>query len=60
MQETFVTGMTIMIQFKEEEIYRLIQACSCYQEKTGSDYMFVKFQQLKEKLEAYKAEIETN
>ena len=49
-----------MIQFKEEDIYRLIQACSVYQERTGSEYMWDEYEKLKDKLLSYREEISTD
>ena len=41
------------MRFKAEDIYRLIKACECYQEKTGSEYMWEKYDDLIQKLKVY-------
>jgi hypothetical protein len=44
------------MRFKAEDIYRLIKACECYQDKTGSEYMWEKYDDLKQKLRVYMEE----
>ena len=41
------------MQFKKEEICRLIRACYLYQEETGSEFMWDKYEELIHKLVAY-------
>ena len=41
------------LQFNEGEICQLIRACECYQDRTGSDYMFARYQKLIHKLNNY-------
>jgi hypothetical protein len=38
------------MHFKKEEICRLIRACAYYQDATGSEYMYDKYQELIQKL----------
>ena len=38
------------MHFKKEEICRLIRACAYYQDATGSEYMYDKYQELIKKL----------
>ena len=41
------------MRFKADDIYKLIKACECYQEKTGSEYMWEQYDDLKQKLQVY-------
>ena len=41
------------MRFKADDIYKLIKACECYQEKTGSEYMWEQYDDLINKLNAY-------
>jgi|TARA_R110002012_G_scaffold29959_1_gene91641 hypothetical protein len=49
-----------MIQFKEDDIHQLIQACNSYQKETGSEFMWDEYEKLKFKLKAYQKEITTD
>lgn len=46
------------MQFNEKDIHRLIEACSTYQERTGSEYMWDQYEHLKHKLHNYETEHE--
>ena len=41
------------MRFKTDDIYRLIKACELYQERTGSEYMWEQYDDLKQKLQVY-------
>ena len=41
------------MQFNEGEICQLIRACECYQDRTGSEYMFDRYAKLIHKLNNY-------
>ena len=41
------------MQFTEGEVCRLITACKCYQEQTGSEYMYDEYERLIHKLNNY-------
>ena len=43
-------------QLNEHDVCRLIDACECYQERTGSEYMYDVYEQLKHKLNNYSDE----
>ena len=43
-------------QLHEDDICRLITACESYQEKTGSEYMWDVYEELKHKLNNYSEE----
>ena len=43
-------------QLTENDICRLITACQCYQEKTGSEYMWDEYEKLVHKLNNYSEE----
>ena len=46
-----------MIQFNEDEIARLLRGVRCYQDKTGSEYLFDEYEKLANKLQNYQDEI---
>lgn len=41
------------MRFKEEDIHRLITACECYKQQTGSEYMWEQYDDLQQKLKVY-------
>ena len=45
-----------MMKFNSDDITRLIRACKNYQDETGSEYMWEKYEKLIEKLEYYEEE----
>lgn len=44
------------MRFNQTDIYRLIQGCECYKDKTGSEFMWEQYDDLIQKLKAYKEE----
>lgn len=46
-----------MIQFNEADVSRLITACDYYKDATGSEYMWEVYDDLQNKLEAYRNEV---
>jgi len=44
------------MRFKEQDIYYLMNACKVYQDQTGSEYMWEQYDDLIQKLKAYKEE----
>lgn len=49
-----------MIQFTPDDIARLLRATACYQDKTGSEYMFDVYEKLSEKLRNYQEQVTTD
>ena len=46
-----------MIRFNEADVCRLIKACECYKDQSGSDYMWDVYDELQTKLHAYGNEV---
>ena len=44
------------MRFNQTDINRLIKGCECYQEQTGSEYMWEQYDDLIQKLKAYQEE----
>ena len=44
------------MRFNQTDIYRLIQGCECYKDKTGSEFMWEQYDDLIQKLKAYQEE----
>ena len=41
------------MQLNEKDISRLIKACECYQDRTGSEYMWDEYNNLQKRLETF-------
>ncbi len=46
----------VKMQLNEKDISRLIKACECYQDRTGSEYMWDEYEHLLHKLHDYQQE----
>ena len=48
------------MRLNDADIYRLINACKLYQEKTGSEYMWEQYDDLINKLKTYQDQYSAN
>ena len=49
-----------MIQFNDDDIARLLRGVRCYQDRTGSEYLFDVYERLADKLQNYQEQIATD
>ena len=49
-----------MIQFNDDDIARLLRGVRCYQDRTGSEYLFDEYEKLATKLQNYQEQIATD
>ncbi|WNL50953.1 hypothetical protein SCREM2_gp34 [Synechococcus phage S-CREM2] len=49
-----------MIQFNQDEVARLIRGVRCYQDRTGSEYLFDEYEKLADKLQNYQEQVTTD
>jgi len=48
------------MRFNESDLIRLITACKCYQDQTGSEWMWEQYENLINKIQTYKEQYSTD